>query len=128
MATKLVASSGKSEVIEKIVKRLVLAMDLLIVAEFERDYSTAAACFDIVGWQLLEYVRKKNPDKSPLEGNMWRRLARRSKNNEAIYVDRKGREFLLNCYLNLRTEQEGGKKRKESIGQKSEKMIPLIGH
>ena len=128
MASKLAACYGKPEVIEKIVKRLLLAMDLLIVAEFEKDYSTAAACFDIIGWQLLEFVRKKRPDKRPLEGNMWRRLARKSKNNEAIYVDRKGREFLLNCYLNLRTEQEGGKKRKEAVGQKSEKMIPLIGH
>lgn len=127
MAARMAASLEDSEIVEKTVKRLVLSMDLLTVAEFEKDYKTAAACFDIACWQIIEFVRRSRPEQRPLDVNMWRRIARDSKSNEAVYVDRKAREVFLNCYLNLRTEHEGGRKRRDAIGPKSKKIIPLLG-
>jgi hypothetical protein len=85
-------------------------------ADSESDFQTANACADIYNWQMREAFPEMEIGTSsnakaticPFEYNPWAALARGTKDESVLYLDRKNRGALTGFWLGYRTNK--GKK------------------
>lgn len=104
--------------LEKTVKRLIFVLDLLVKADGEGDFKTASACMDVYNWQMKEtYSNTENGSSSqsnatipPFEYNFWTTLARGSRDDRALYLDRLARGAVVNYWYCYRYRADRGKK------------------
>lgn len=114
--------------LEKTIKRLVFVLDLLVRADGEGDFKTASACMDIYNWQMKETCSDTEIGNSPqpnaiippFEYNFWTTLARGSKDERALYLDRLARGAVINYWYCYRIAR--GKKIEHTL-----RTITIIG-
>lgn len=116
----------RPDLLEKTIKRLVFAMDLLVQADSKGDSKSARAFADIVNWQMRETFTKAENGKTkgkirPFMFNYWASWARESKKEKILYIDRVARETLVEFWMGYRLTI--GKKR-----DNSKKLVSMLGH
>ena len=118
--------SVRPDLLEKTIKRLMFAMDLLLQADSKGDPMLARALADIVNWQMRETFTKPEGEKPkgtirPFTYNYWSSWARGSKKEKILYTDRVAREILIEYWMGYRLTF--GKKR-----DNSKKLVLILGN